>query len=241
MEVNKPEAIISLNRDGKKSLGKKNNPGQRDESEDNADNPAQRGYDEDAFLVDGGLSGPISPEIQSILDGLAAQIEPLRQELDRATARAEDIHKSAERHSYLPVFSRYGLEHEFTKITGHLHSLGAVTFICISVLNAESLRREHGRALYEQAMVHVCNLIRQINNQADSLAGLGGHDLGVLILASTDQTIANFSEKLHHELTQQPFNANGILMTLEVSIGGTPLNSKSTLINTLVIADNNQQ
>ncbi len=241
MEVNKPEAIVSLNRDGKKSMGKKNNPDQHDESLDNQEAPVERWSDEDAFLVDGGLSGPISPEIQAILDGLAAQIEPLRQELERAKARSSQIHKTAERHAYLPVFSWYGLENEFSRVTAHLQSLGSVTFMCVSVLNAEKLRREHGRTVYEQAMIHVCNLIRQVNSEVDSMAGLGGHDLGVLILASNEQTITTFADNLRQALSQQPFNANGTLTVLEVAIGGTRLNSNSTLVDILKIVDAKQQ
>ena len=244
MEVNKPEATAALKRDGGKTPGYKSpqdpdHKGEEDQDQQNED--VERWTDEDAFEVGGGLGGPISLEVQGILDALAAQIEPLRQELERTRARESQLHDRAQRHSYLPVFSRFGLENEFSRIIGHLQSLGSVTFICVSVLNAETIRREHGRRVYERAMSHVCNALGTVIREEDSLGCLGGHDLGVLVLASSDDTVPQMAEKLRQALSDQMFDCQGISMVLDVSVEGAMLTSNSTLADVLEAVDKKQK
>ena len=240
MEVNKPEATASLNRDGRKSPGYKSPHGQDHEGGEDQDQHkehVEQWTDNDSFEVGGGVIGPISLEVQDILDALAAQIEPLRQELERTRARESQLHNRAQRHSYLPVFSRFGLENEFSRITGHLQSLGSVTFICVSSLSAEKIRREFGRRVYEQAMSHLCDAIGRVIREEDSLGCLGGHDLGVLILASSDNTVSEFSEKLRQELSSQLFDCRGAPLALDVSVHGAFLSNNSTLADILEVVD----
>ncbi len=232
MEVNKPEAAIILKREGGKQHQSYKHENESEEKSDHypdqMDQQAQ--WDEEgAFQVDGGLSGPITPEVQEILSGLAAQIEPLRRELESARAREAEFHDRAQRHPYLPIFNRFGLENEFTRVMGHIKNIGYITFMCVTVTNAEEIRRQKGRRFYEDAMVHACNVIRKVIRQDDSMGNLGGHDLGVLILASNRETITEFAQNLRDELAKQPVYHLSTPIALEVSISGVMMHNSFTL------------
>mgnify|MGYP001430080165 CR=1 FL=1 len=244
MEVNKPDAAISLKRDGQKKPEFRHSDDDENQGEGYQDQQGEnfeRWAEDDAFQVDGGLSGPITPEVQGILDGLAAQIEPLRKDLERARARENQFHDKAQRHSYLPVFSRFGLDNEFVRVIGHLQSLGSVTFMCVSVLNIETIRREFGRSVYELGMVHVCKTLRLVLKENDSMGSLGGHDLGVLVLASSDDTVPQFIESIRQAFNENPFECNGTGVVFEVAVGGSRLGTNSTLSDVLALADKDQR
>ena len=86
MEVNKSEAITPTSGGGKRSLDRH----LTDDQEDN-DKPDDEQPRRDAFEVDGELGGSISPKVQQMLGDLAAQLEPLRADLQRSQAREREL------------------------------------------------------------------------------------------------------------------------------------------------------
>ena len=143
MEVNKSEAITPTSGGGKRSLGR-----QLADDQEGNDKPDDEQPRRDAFEVDGKLDGSISPKVQQMLNDLAAQLEPLRTDLQRSQARERELRDRIERHPYLPVLNRQGLEHELARVVGHIQGLGSAAFACISITNAEQIRREHGRDVW---------------------------------------------------------------------------------------------
>ncbi len=238
MEVNKPESAAPLGRDGKRKLLHQEPPLDHD---DGAQADDAHGKDnwagDDGFQMDGVLGDTITPEVQSLLSKLAGQIEPLRQDLDRARARERELRNQIERHPYLPVLNRDGLEHELSRVVGHLQGLGSAAFICISIMSAERLRREQGRRIYEMAMVHACESLRQVIGHDDIAGCLGGHDLGVLVLAPGDDPVKQLGDDLRQMLTSRPFEGPDGGLILEIQVGGIMLRSGQTFVTALDGAD----
>lgn len=220
MEVNKPEAAAPVTRDQSR---KKYRDLLGDGAEDNENGANDHRSDDDTVDIAGGIGAAITPQVQQLLDRLAGELEPLRAELDRLRAREQDMHDKMERHPYLPVLNRQGLEHELSRVVGHIEGLGAAAFICVSVLSAEALQQTYGRKVYEEAMAHACEVLADVVKTSDSLGCLGGHDLGILALAPKDDVVDELARELREALKHHLFDCQGTSMALEVAVGGVML------------------
>ncbi|NQV44560.1 MAG: GGDEF domain-containing protein [Rhodospirillales bacterium] len=234
MEVNKPEAAAPVGRDPSR---KKYRDILGEEHEDQQNGADDHRGDNDTVNIAGGFGAGITPEVQRLLDRLAGELEPLRTELDRMRAREKDLHDSMERHPYLPVLNRHGLEHEMARVVGHIQGLGAAAFICISIVSAEELRRQHGRKVYENAMTHACTVLASVLSPSDIIGCLGGHDLGVLALAPDDDVVERLAQDFRAALELQQFDCQGTLTVLDVTLGGVMLNRGNSFVAALHAAD----
>ncbi len=220
MEVNKPEPAAPVTRDQSRKKYRDILGEEHEEQQNGADDHRS---EDDTVDIAGGIGAGITPEVQRLLDGLAGELEPLRAELDRMRAREKDMHDRMERHPYLPVLNRHGLDHEMARVVGHIQGLGAAAFICISVLSAEELRQRYGRQVYENAMAHACAVLATVVNPSDIIGCLGGHDLGVLALAPNDDVVETLARDYRAALNKQLFDRPGSAMALEVAVGGVML------------------
>ena len=220
MEVNKSDAAAPVGRDQSRKKYRDFLDDENEEQEHNADDHRS---EENAVDIAGGISVAITPEVQHLLDGLASELEPLRAELSRVRAREKDQHERMERHPYLPVLNRHGLEHEMARVVGHIQGLGAASFICISVLSAEELRQQYGRQVYENAMTHACSVLATVVKPSDIVGCLGGHDLGVLVLAPQDDIVETLAHDFREALGTHRFDRAGTAIVLEVAVGGVAL------------------
>ncbi len=234
MEVNKPEAAAPVARDQSRKKYR-DILGEENEEQENGAND-HRGED-DTVEIAGGFGAAITPEVQRLLDDLAGELEPLRAELDRARAREKDQHDRMERHPYLPVLNRHGLEHEMALVVGHIQGLGAAAFLCISVLSAEELRQQYGRQVYEKSMTHACAVLATVVNPSDIIGCLGGHDLGVIALAPNDDVIETLAHDFRAALGMHRFDRLGTAIVLEVAVGGVMLNRGQGFAAALQAAD----
>jgi len=216
MEVNKPEAAAPVGRDPSRKKYRDILGGEPGDQQNGADDHRS---DDDTVDIAGGFGTGITPEVQRLLDSLAAELEPLRLELDRVRAREKDLHDRMERHPYLPVLNRHGLEHEMARVVGHIQGLGAAAFLCVSIINAEKIRRQYGRKAYEEAMTHACTVLASVVNPSDIIGCLGGHDLGVLALAPDDDVIERLARDFRAALEVQRFECAGSAIVLEIRNG----------------------
>lgn len=234
MEVNKPEAAAPVTRDQSR---KKYRDLLGDDAEEKEDGAEDHRSDNDTVDIAGGIAAAITPQVQRLLDSLAGELEPLRAELERVRAREKDLHDRMERHPYLPVLNRQGLEHELSRVVGHIQGLGAAAFVCVSVLSAEHLRQKFGRRVYEEAMAHACEVLARVIGPSDSVGCLGGHDLGVLALAPKDDVVAQLGNDLRAALNSNRFDCQGEAIVLDVAVGGVMLQRGHSFAAALQAAD----
>ena len=85
MDVNKADAITpTVDTLGRHAPGQQRNPGA--DADASEDQPEEGWSDDDAVDVHGLPTGALTPEAQRLIDSLAAQIEPMRRELEQAQA-----------------------------------------------------------------------------------------------------------------------------------------------------------
>jgi len=235
MEVNKAEALAAISQGGKKQSGRDDTDHPESEREDGEE--PRREPRKEAFQVDGAIDGTIPPRVQQMLSDLAGQLEPLRNDLEVSRARERDLRERMERHPYLPVLNRQGLEHEYSRVVGHIQGLGSATFLCVSVVNAESIRVTYGRDAYEKAMAHACDVVQSVVGLSDIIGCLGGHDLGVLLLASGEAPVDTVRQRLEDILPSRLFSTGRSSLPLEIAVGGVAIERGHSFTQALQGAD----
>lgn len=185
MDVNRSESLAPvLKRDS--GGGQRPREEKDDERKEGWNEPAhgEPWTDDEAVEIDGALGGAMSPEVRLALESIASQLEPMRTELERSRLRENELRERLERHPYLPVLNRHGLEHEVAR--GAMRAVQAVghpLFICLSIRNAPAIRRKFGRAAYDETMTKACEVLASCLDEADIIGCLGGDDLGAIVIA----------------------------------------------------------
>ena len=246
MDVNRSESITPVaQREPRSDHQSKHN---RDEEDDTRDEAAHEDpwAEEDAVDFHGSISGAVTPEVQAALEALASRLEPLRVDLERAREREAALREQLDRHTYLPVLNRNGLEHEVARVGGRLrtHDDGLAPpplFVCVSVRDAPEIRRKLGRFAYDQAMTAACRVLRDCFSEADIFGCLGGDDLGVIVFGndgpSSPGSPGDIADRITEAFASAPTNINGSSVRLAVDVGVTSLRDNPTFSAALAAAD----
>lgn len=248
MDVNRSESIAPVaNREPRADQRAKH---QRDEEdvEDDDQSHDDSWTDEEAVEFEGTLSGAVTPEVQAALEALASQLEPMRVELERARERETALRSQLDRHTYLPVLNRNGLEHEVARICGRLQTQNdSVTasplFVCVSVRNAPELRRRLGRSAYDQAMNAACTILKSCFTENDVYGCLGGDDLGIIVWGSAEADGPApgdyVADRIISAFAATPARINDGFHVLSVDVGVSSLQDNPTFSAALAAADAN--
>ena len=211
-----------------------------DEGEDTTDKNS-RSWSDDSAVALAGLAGEeLSLETRRILEAMAAQIEPMRLEVEQAKAREARYYELAIRHPILAVPNRREFERELQYVIDHLEGLSpSVALMIVNLANAEELRGQLGRQAVDAAMAHVVALIDEIIAPTDEQGSLCGHDLGVILLNGDAETIALRTENIHRRVRNNPLNWRGKTHLLKVRTGAAIMRTGSRAVDALQAADNN--
>ncbi len=236
MDVNRSESTVQVIKRDARSDQRPRDEQEEEQQEEEGWNQPSSGHawsDDDAVDLGGALGGALTPEAQAALQGLAARMEPMRQELERARKREADLRGRLEKHPYLPVLNRHGLEHEVSRVAARASQVGrAPAFLCMTIRNALAVRRKFGRAAYDEMMIAACEVLRGCLDDADIVGCLGGDDLGAIVLSppvEADRTpldvlagrvrLAFESASVTIDGARQPLQVD--IGTGEISVGGT--------------------
>jgi PleD family two-component response regulator len=214
MDVNRAQGIVPLIGNSGGNAGR-DHPG-KDQS---GEFEEERNADADAFEIDG-LAAEITPAAQQVLDRLAAEIEPLRRQLEMAREREQNLREDLARHSFLPVPGRREFIRELNHVLNHLGDLAVMPSIAIlNVANAEDVRHRHGRTVLDRYLVHVADTVSRGLQPIDVLGSLGGSDFAVILLGAGDQMARERVSGILNTLSKTPLNEQGAQIVPEMLAG----------------------
>ena len=237
MDVNKADAVIPAGRgspkkDQKHGAAKEK---QEDKNKKGGDSPWEG---TEAFAVGGVLADDLSPEIQKTLEGLAAQIEPLRAEVERLKGREAHFKELAERHSFLPLPGRREFLRELTHVLNNMANLSPPPSLAVlHLVNADHIRRRLGRLALDAVLTHVCAVIDSNLQPTDVAGSIGGNDFGIILLAGDQELTRTRTTALIDAIGAQAFHWRDQTVTLEVVAGVGTLEGAKTAENALAAAD----
>lgn len=250
MDVNRSEPIVPTSGRDPRRDPRERHHDDHDEDNNARDEAHASWSDEDAVDLESALSRAMSPEVQSALEVLASRLEPMREDLERARVREQELRHQLEQHPYLPVLNRSGLEHEVARLVARLARTGATAgasgsvgplFVCISIRNAPDIRLRHGRSAYDQVMRGACDVLKRVFSDNDMIGCLGGDDLGVVVIDAMSveggSVMDRVIDRVRAAFSASRVDAGAVQTTLHVDVGACSLLDYTSFSAALAAAD----
>lgn len=238
MDVNPANTIAQTHPDGRKAPhGGEHKSEMLDQKEDN-DAESGSWREEGAVEFDHGLIDSLTPEVQSIINALTQEIEPLRNKLVAAEARAENFKKAAAQHPFLSVPNRNEILRELRHVIAHRAVLTEPpVLVLLHVSNADQVRRDFGRQALDQYLVEICKRVMENIPSTDAFGCLGGNDFALLVLGVAYIEARQFTRELIGLVCSEPVMIDGKAVEVEFVFGATDLLENVTSTDAVARAD----
>src|SRR6185295_17049259 len=161
-----------------------------------------------------------TPRVRDAIIGLMAEVDRLRQDLERTQARLVAMESMADQDGLLTVLNRRAFVREMSRIMsfGDRYDLTA-SLIYFDLDGFKAVNDTFGHAAGDAALHHVASLLIANVRESDLVGRLGGDEFGV-ILAKADQAQAEHKARSLSDLfLAQPFEWQGKPLALSFAYG----------------------
>jgi diguanylate cyclase (GGDEF)-like protein len=161
-----------------------------------------------------------TPRVRDAIMTLMAEVDRLRQELERTQSRLSAAETAADQDGLLPVLNRRAFVREMSRIMsfGNRYDLNA-SLIYFDLDGFKAINDAFGHAAGDAALLHVSNILVGNIRESDIVGRLGGDEFGV-ILAKADQPQAEKKARLLSDIfLANPFQWNGKPLALSFAYG----------------------
>lgn len=197
MEVNQTIPVAQVGQGGGQGSQTGTSGGKNDQQEEQKDH-SPHAHDEPAINI-GGLLGleDLSPEVQHAFEKLAAEVEPLRRQVARLEEELTQALELEYAHSILPTLNRRGFLVSLEKLLGRLgQTESRPALILLNLTNAEEIRRTLGRAVLDDALRRVLDVLNDDGVQAMIVGNVGGNDFALVVLESGLDAVRTRADQL---------------------------------------------
>lgn len=177
-----------------------------------------------------------SPE--PISSALAAEIERLRDQLQKSEARIEALEKSAHEDALTGLLNRRGFERAFAQAIAYLKRYGgSAALLYLDLDRFKPINDEYGHAVGDVVLQEVARLMLGSVRASDLAARLGGDELALVLWNLDAAQMAAKMRTLEALVDSASFEVQGTKLDVGVSIGGVMLAPEDTLAEALSRAD----
>lgn len=124
----------------------------------------------------------MTPRVRAAIDGLLAQFDEVRKQLQAERDREAYLQGLADGHPILPVGNRRHLIRELSRVIARSRvAQTRNTLLVVSIANAAKIRREQGEAAAHALLCAVAALLVGSVRASDVVASLGGYDFAIIL------------------------------------------------------------
>jgi GGDEF domain-containing protein len=169
--------------------------------------------------VDVSLSGvdpaSVTPEVQHLLDGVMAELDNLRWQLEQSHHRQVYLETLADQDACLPALNRRAFLRDlgrFLDRAGPDAVAGALGVLYLD--NFDVLRREVGLAVAMDALEHLVRSVATALRETDLIGAIGGAGIAVLMSTARPEAARAKLDALAAALSRQPLTRGGLRLSL---------------------------
>jgi diguanylate cyclase (GGDEF)-like protein len=239
MNVNQTNTILSMHPDHRKHQQARSHSSNADgEDQDNQKSGSWREHQ--AVDIEQGWVDAFTPEVQSIIDTLRCEIEPLRNRLSVAEQRADEFKELATRHALLSLPNRRETLRKINHVIKHKAEFSTPPIlILLHVVNADQIRREFGRQGLDQYLEEICERLSRNISETEVFGSICGNDFSLLMLGK-DFVLAKLAvDELTTQVCEQPVMINSNSVAIKFLIGATDLSYVHDGEAAIALADQN--
>jgi GGDEF domain-containing protein len=184
--------------------------------------------------------GAFTPEVQSIIDTLRCEIEPLRHRLSLAEQRTDEFKELAAQHVFLNSSNRRETIRKINHVIAHKAEFPTPPIlILLHVVNADQVRCELGRLSLDQYLAEICERLLQSISETDVFGSICGNDFSLLMLGA-DRALAKLAvDQLIAQVCKDPIVINNIPITIKFLTGAADLSHIQDGEAAIALADQN--
>jgi diguanylate cyclase (GGDEF)-like protein len=179
-----------------------------------------------------------TPRVRAAIMTLMAEVDRLRQDLDRAKARIDEVQSQADQDALLPILNRRAFVREMTRMMAFAERYAVPTALIYLDLNGfKAVNDTFGHDAGDAALIHICGLLTGNVRESDILGRLGGDEFAIVLAKADAATALKKVEGLNAQLMGNPFLWNGRRTDLSFAYGVHLLKSGDTASAAIAAAD----
>jgi diguanylate cyclase (GGDEF)-like protein len=149
----------------------------------------------DVTSIMGVPEAELTPKVRQAIATLMAEVQNLRDEIDRLKKRADHLEQLADQDSLTPILNRRAFIRELSRSTAFAERYGSSgSVLYFDVNGMKEINDSLGHAAGDVALKHVADVLLKNLRASDVVGRLGGDEFGV-ILAQTGEEAAESKAK----------------------------------------------
>ena len=162
----------------------------------------------------------LTPKVRQAILALMAEVDRLRQDLERSTARIAYLEKLADEDALAPIANRRAFVRELTRFLAFADRYGTPSsLIYFDVNDLKAINDKHGHAAGDAALVRIANTLLANVRRSDVVARMGGDEFAVLLFQTDEKTATEKARSMVQKIEDQALEWNGGVITLGVAFG----------------------
>jgi diguanylate cyclase (GGDEF)-like protein len=162
----------------------------------------------------------LTPKVRAAITTLMAEVDRLRDELDRTQRRYEELERDANLDPLVPVLNRRAFVREMSRLISFSGRYNMAASLVYFDLNAfKTLNDTYGHAAGDAALLHIGDLLRAHVRESDVVGRLGGDEFGIILANASDEVAQKKARSLAELLAANPLNLDGQTLSLSAAFG----------------------
>lgn len=162
----------------------------------------------------------LTPKVRQAILALMAEVDRLRQEVERGLARISYLEKLADEDALAPIANRRAFVRELARYIAFADRYGTPSsLIYFDVNGLKAINDGHGHAAGDAALLKIANTLIANVRKSDVVARMGGDEFAVL-LSHADEAIATSKAlDIIAKVEASPLELNGATIPLSLAFG----------------------
>jgi diguanylate cyclase (GGDEF)-like protein len=180
----------------------------------------------------------LTPKVRETLLELMSEIDRLRQEMEAARRRLQEVEAEADLDPLVPALNRRAFVRELSRTISYSERYNAsASLIYFDVNHFKEVNDKFGHGGGDMALLHVAGRLAENIRESDILGRLGGDEFGVILVQADEETAIVKAQQLCQAISKTPAFYEGREIFLSATPGMSTFRSGDDAATALMRAD----
>jgi len=162
----------------------------------------------------------LTPKVRQAIMALMAEVDRLRQEVERGLARISHLERLADEDALAPIANRRAFVRELARYIAFADRYGTPSsLIYFDVNGLKVINDVNGHGAGDAALVQIANTLVANVRKSDVVARMGGDEFAVLLSHADEKIAADKARDIAAKIEASPLDWNGTQIPLRVAFG----------------------
>jgi diguanylate cyclase (GGDEF)-like protein len=162
----------------------------------------------------------LTPKVRQAIMALMAEVDRLRQEVERGLARISHLERLADEDALAPIANRRAFVRELARYIAFADRYGTPSsLIYFDVNGLKVINDANGHGAGDAALVQIANTLVANVRKSDVVARMGGDEFAVLLSHADEKIAGDKARDIAAKIEASPLDWNGTQIPLRVAFG----------------------